>query len=157
MENFFSTLNISRCRRCLLLPDSCQMAVIVDYVKVRHSAVALLLARLVFKVLQGHTLCESVNTQDFGRLGKKGQMLTQNTNTNQSKTFFLNRLLNLHSTMFYHFICVKVLSETTDRQNNLLQTKFCNFCHHVKAECFNSIYNEITSLKKKKNVFFNNR
>lgn len=53
----------------VLLPDSCQMAVIVDYVKVRHSAVALLLARLVFEVLQGHTLCESVNTQDFGWLG----------------------------------------------------------------------------------------
>lgn len=45
------------------------MAVIVDYVKVRHSAVALLLARLVFEVFQGHTLCESVNTQDFGWLG----------------------------------------------------------------------------------------
>lgn len=51
------------------VPDSCQMAVIVDNVKVRHSAVALLLAGLVFKVLQGHSLGESVNTQDFGRLG----------------------------------------------------------------------------------------
>lgn len=56
---------------CLLVPDSCQMAVVVDYVKVRHSAVALLLAWLVFKVLQGHTLCESVNSQDFGWLGQE--------------------------------------------------------------------------------------
>lgn len=47
------------------------MAVIVDYVKVRHSAVTLLLARLVFKFLQGYTLCESVNTQDFGWLVKE--------------------------------------------------------------------------------------
>lgn len=51
-----------------MLPDSCQMAVIVDYVKVRHSAVALLLARLVFEILQGHTLCKCVNTEDFGWL-----------------------------------------------------------------------------------------
>jgi len=49
------------------------MAVIVDYVKVRHSAVALLLARLVLKVLQGHTLRKSVNTQDFGWLVEKGK------------------------------------------------------------------------------------
>lgn len=65
-ENFKkASLNVSR---FWFLPDGCQMAVIVDYVKVRHSAVALLLARLVFKVIQGHTLCESVNTQDFGWL-----------------------------------------------------------------------------------------
>lgn len=44
------------------------MAVIVNYVKVRHSAVALLLAWLVLKIFQGHTLCESINTQDFGWL-----------------------------------------------------------------------------------------
>lgn len=51
-------------------PDSCQVAVIVDYVKVRHSAVTLLLARFVLKVLQGHTLCECVNPQDFCGLRK---------------------------------------------------------------------------------------
>lgn len=57
----------------MLLPDSCQMAVVVNYVKVRHSAVALLLARFVFIVLQGHTFCESVNPQDFGWLEKERQ------------------------------------------------------------------------------------
>lgn len=55
------------------------MAVIVDYVKVRHSAVALLLPGLVFKVLQGHTFCESVNTQDLRWLMKETKMLIQNT------------------------------------------------------------------------------
>lgn len=53
---------------CLLLPDSSQMAVVMDNVKVRHSAVALLLPRLVFKLLQEHTLSERVNTQSFGWL-----------------------------------------------------------------------------------------
>jgi len=66
-------LNISRYMVVLVLPDSCQMAVIVDDVKVRHSAVALLLPRLVFKVLQGHALREGVNTQDFGWLGQRTQ------------------------------------------------------------------------------------
>lgn len=47
------------------------MAVIVDYVEVGHSAVALLLARLVFKFLQNHTLCERVNPQNFGWLEQK--------------------------------------------------------------------------------------
>lgn len=51
-----------------MLPDSSQMAVVMDNVKVRHSAVALLLPGLVFKVLQEHSLCEGVNTQSFGRL-----------------------------------------------------------------------------------------
>ena len=49
-------------RQSPYIPDSCQMAVIVDYVKVRDGAVALLLARLVFKVLQGYTLGEGVYT-----------------------------------------------------------------------------------------------
>lgn len=49
------------------------MAVVVDYVKVRHSAVALLLARFVFEILQEHTLCESVNAKDFGWLGNNRQ------------------------------------------------------------------------------------
>lgn len=43
------------------LPDSCQVAVVVNNVKVRHSAVALLLARLVFKLLQRDALCVGVN------------------------------------------------------------------------------------------------
>lgn len=63
-----STLNTSGYCAGLLLPDRCQMAVVVDNVKVRHSAVALLLARLVFKLLQGDALCVGVNAQNFGRL-----------------------------------------------------------------------------------------
>lgn len=51
-----------------MLPDGGQMAVIMDNVKVRHSAVALLLPRFVFKILQEHTLCERVNPQGFGWL-----------------------------------------------------------------------------------------
>ena len=57
------------------------MTVIVDYVKVRYSAVALLLARFVFKVFQGHTLCECVNTQDFGWLVKEDKYETSTSNT----------------------------------------------------------------------------
>lgn len=62
MESEITDKNM-RCSEDVLVPDSCQMAVIVDDVKVRHSAVAQLLARFVFKVLRGHTLGESVNTQ----------------------------------------------------------------------------------------------
>lgn len=50
------------------LPDGCQVAVVVDNVKVRHSAVALLLARLVFKLLEGNALRVGVYAQDFGWL-----------------------------------------------------------------------------------------
>lgn len=65
------------------------MAVIVDYVKVRHSAVALLLPGLVFKVLQGHTFCESVNTQDLRWLMKETKMLIQNNPNSVYKTIVL--------------------------------------------------------------------
>lgn len=46
------------------------MAVVMDNVKVRHSAVALLLPGLVLKILQEHALCEGVNAQGFGRLDR---------------------------------------------------------------------------------------
>lgn len=55
-----------------VLPDSCQVAVVVDNVKVRHCAVALLLARLVFKLLQGDALRVGVDAQHFRRLSQEG-------------------------------------------------------------------------------------
>lgn len=47
------------------------MAVVVDNVEVRDGAVALLLSRLILKLLQGHSLGEGVNAQDFGWLQKR--------------------------------------------------------------------------------------
>lgn len=44
------------------------MTVVMDNVKVRDSAVALLFAGLVLKLLHSYALCERVNTQDFRRL-----------------------------------------------------------------------------------------
>lgn len=50
------------------IPDSCQVAVVVHDVEVRHCAVALLLAGLVLKLLERHTLGEGVNAQHLGGL-----------------------------------------------------------------------------------------
>lgn len=50
------------------LPDSSKVAVIVDYVKVRDSAIALLFAGFVLKLFQSHTLRKRVDTQDLRRL-----------------------------------------------------------------------------------------
>lgn len=58
---------------CVCVPDSSEVAVIVDYVKVRDSAIALLLAWFVLKLLQSHTLRKCVDTQDLSRLCRETQ------------------------------------------------------------------------------------
>ena len=75
-----------------LLPDRSQVTVVVDYVKVRHGAVALLFPGLILKLLQGDPLGVGVDTQHLGRLRgkrKKERKKERQTETQRSTLFII--------------------------------------------------------------------
>ena len=69
----------------------------MDYVKVRHGAVALLFPGLILKLLQGDPLGVGVDTQHLGRLGggggggrgREGEGSTQQQSQGRPNDFFI--------------------------------------------------------------------